>query len=307
MKLNELGERKIIEKLAALSGQAQFLTTGIGDDCAVVNMGEMDLMLTSDPIIEGVHFEMGTDPRRIGNKAVGRVLSDLAAMGAEPLWVLLNIVAPGDLDMSFLETFYEGATALLSSCNAAIIGGDVAEGPTFQCHAFAVGQRTHNTAALRSHALPDDNVYVTGYLGGSLRGKHLDFTPRTKEAHWLCRGQWVGAMIDISDGLVSELTHLAQASNVQIHIDETCIPIDHSAHKMSDKQTALSHAMHDGEDFELLFTVPQARTTTFDAAWENMFDLPCTRIGHVVPGSGIVTNRFGQPISGDQRGFEHFQ
>jgi thiamine-monophosphate kinase len=306
MNLADVGERGIIEKLAAGCDAGRDVVLGIGDDAAVVNAGNYDFVLTSDPVIEGVHFAAGTDPRRVGHKATGRVLSDVAAMGAEPLWLLVNLVAPPSLEETVLQEVYAGAGELLRGFGAAIIGGDVAQGETLELHVFGVGRLPRGTALFRSAAREGDRVYVTGELGGSIRGKHLDFMPRVSEGIWLRAGGWARAMIDVSDGLVSELYHLARCSGVDVVLRADDVPVSSSARDMKDDRSALQHALCDGEDFELLFTVPEEKAAAFENAWQAQYELACTCIGYVGPGSGRIRDVDGRDWAAACGGFEHF-
>lgn len=134
--LRELGEREAIRRLARLLGASR-ARVGLGDDAAVVPVeAGYDWLLTTDPVIEGTHFRPGTPWSAVGHKAVGRVLSDLAAMGGEPLWILLDVVAPGTLSWAALEEMYEAARDLAARHGAELVGGDMAEGPVVELHAF---------------------------------------------------------------------------------------------------------------------------------------------------------------------------
>lgn len=304
--LEKLGERKIIEALARLIGPGRDVVTGIGDDCAVVRAGADDWVITTDPVIEGVHFLSGETPQRIGHKAVGRVLSDVAAMGAEPLWLAINIVAPPTLELAVLEGIYEGANALLARCGGTIIGGDVAQGSCLELHIFGIGRLPAGSALLRSGAKPGDLLYVTGALGGSLLGKHLDFMPRLVEGQWLRERQFATAMIDISDGLLSESNHLAERSRVRVTVDAALVPIASDAARCTDGRSPLTHALGDGEDFELLFTVPAEKGPGLEQAWSERFDTSCTRIGVIESGDGVQLLNAPEEIAAHP-GYEHFR
>ena len=304
--LGHLGERKIIEALARHALPGRIVVMGIGDDCAVVHAGGEDWVITTDPVIEGVHFAPGEIPQRIGHKAVGRVLSDIASMGADPLWLAINVVAPPDLEMSVLDGIYEGGTALLQTCGASIIGGDVAQGPCLELHVFGVGRLSAGTALLRSGARTGDLLYVTGSLGGSLFGKHLDFMPRLNEGQWLRERKIATAMIDISDGLLSEARHIAERSGVRVTVDAQRVPISDAAVRHTDDHSPLAHALTDGEDFELLFTVPVEQRETLEQTWPAAFECACTCIGSVEAGSGVAV--LNAPAEGsNSSGYEHFQ
>ncbi len=303
--LQETGERKIIEALARQLSAGQHVETGIGDDCAVVRAGGEDWVITTDPVIEGVHFLSGEEPRRIGHKAVGRVLSDIASMGAEPLWLAVNVVAPPALELETLEAVYAGASALLKTCGGAIIGGDVAQGPCLELHVFGIGRLPAGTALLRSGAHPGDLLFVTGALGGSIFGKHLDFMPRLSEGRWLREQGFAAAMIDISDGLLSEARLLAERSGVRVVVDAARVPVSSAAAHHTDGHSPLAHALTDGEDFELLFTVPSEKRADLEKAWSRHFQISCTCIGSVECGAGVhLVNAPSEAATAP--GYEHF-
>jgi thiamine-monophosphate kinase len=264
-----------------------------------------DWLLTSDPVIEGVHFTADAPPARIGHKAVARVLSDIAAMGGTPCWALVDLVAPGDTPVERLEAIYDGLRTTADAHGLAVVGGDVAQGPVLELHLFAVGSLPRDSAVLRSGAAPGDGIYVTGRLGGSGRsGHHLAFTPRTHEGRWLREGGWVTAMCDISDGLATDLLHLAEASAAGAELTLGAVPCSDAALESDDP---LRSALTDGEDFELLFTVPARRESDFAKAWQQDHTLACTRIGHITAHReviGLQPDGTRRPL--DLRGFDHF-
>jgi len=286
------------------------VVTGAGDDCAVVRtLGDRthDLLLKSDPVIEGVHFKHGAPPAAIGHKALGRVLSDIAAMGGEPCWALLDVAAPPRTSVRTLDGIYDGAIRLAKRFGTAIVGGDLSQGPALEIHAFAAGQVPKGQAVLRSGAKPGHVIFVTGTLGGSLKEKHLSFEPRVAEGRFLRR--WATSMIDLSDGLASDLRHLVEASRVGAVLDATQIPVSIAAWRMKGRRSPLERALFDGEDFELLFTLPQRKVEAFLTAWQKAFDLPCTPMGFITARKGVIelvdANRKKTILRG--RGFQHFE
>lgn len=308
--LRDTGEIEAIRQLCARLPTRPDVRIGAGDDCAVVSLPgtpDKELVLTSDPVIEGIHFAGGTDPRRIGHKALGRVLSDIAAMGAEPCWMLTNIVAPRGTSLDTVTEISRGAALLAERFHAAVVGGDLAEGPRLEVHAFGVGILPAGTARLRSGAFPGDLLFVTGTLGGSIAGKHLDFDPRIPEGRRL--RDWASAMIDLSDGLATDLRHILKQSRVGACIRAESIPCSAAAHSIGDGLSALEHALFDGEDFELLFTLPPARATAFEAFWKNATPLPCTLLGTITDQVETLTMLHADdpPSDLDASGFEHFR
>ncbi len=273
--LQEIGEHAAI---AALTANLK----AVGDDCAVLPMSEThDMVLTSDPLIENVHFTDDATPEQIANKAVGRVLSDFAAMGAEPQYLLINVVAPPEQPFQTLEKIYAEFSNLWKKYGVEIVGGDLAQGPALELHVFGVGRVPKGTALLRSGAKLGDLIYVTGPLGGAqTSGKHLDFTPRLEWGNALRESGDVTSMMDISDGLATDLRHILKASGVGAEIDSSKVP----------RVGNLEEALLDGEDFELLFTSSEK---------------------HDFPSIGKITDRAeellldGEPLDG--KAFEHFK
>lgn len=307
--VRDLGERGLIRRLAARVGRGRDVARGIGDDCAVVRVrgAAWDWLLTTDPVIEGVHFLPDTPGRRVGHKAAGRVISDIAAMGGEPLHVLFDLVAPPEAPVRRIEDIYRGATAVCARHGAAIIGGDIARGPRLELHAFAVGRVGRGRAVLRRGARPGDVIHVTGRLGGSILGRHLAFEPRVAAGRWIARGGWATSMMDVSDGLASDLRRILEESRVGADLDAARIPVSSAARRLRDGRRALDHALGDGEDFELLFTVSAARATAFTRAWRRAFpELPATAIGTVTSAEGRLTLRKDGNTGPAGRGYEHF-
>ena len=302
-----LGERGLVRRLRAALPSRPDVLVGAGDDCAVVAWSDAeDLVLKSDPVREGHHFLPGTDPRRVGRKALGRVLSDFASMGAEPRWALVDLVAPADTPAATADALYAGIGALAREHGVAVVGGDTSRGDALELHVFAAGAVPRGSAMLRSLARPGDSLWVTGSLGRSFEsGRHLDFPPRLREGAWL-RARGRRACIDVSDGLASELWHLARESGVRIALDPAAVPLSETCGAMPDP---LAHALGDGEDFELLFTVPPDDEGFADGFRRSFPGTRCTRVGAV-----------GEPLAGGlvlcgsgpgarelpQGGFDHF-
>jgi thiamine-monophosphate kinase len=305
-----MGEDALIQRLKRLLPGRADVVAGIGDDCAVVRTGprdSFDLLLKSDPVIEGVHFTATAPAEAIGHKALGRVLSDIAAMGGEPLWVLIDLVAPASVPVKRIEGIYRGLAKLARRYGVAIVGGDTSRGRTLELHVFAVGRILRGRAVLRSGAKPGDSLYVTGSLGGSGQGRHLRFEPRLIEGQWLASGKWATAMMDVSDGLATDLRRLIAASGTGAVVEAARVPVSPAAKRLLDRRAPLEHALSDGEDFELLFTVSPRKAAAFEAAWHRRFRLACTRIGELIRRPGLLeieNNGIRTPLK--IRGYEHF-
>ena len=209
-RLLDLGEKQIINNLSIFGKNNNKLKIGIGDDCAVcASSGEKkDQVLTSDATVQDIHFLPSHDPKLIGYKAIGRVYSDLASMGATPEWVLINIVAPKDMIYSSLEKIYMGINDRMNDFGGTLIGGDLTEGEKLSLNVFATGSIPKDSAITRMGAEENDIIWTTGKLGESNKGKHLDFVPRIHEGMWLRESGFIHSMTDVSDGLYMDLMNL---------------------------------------------------------------------------------------------------
>lgn len=277
-KLGKIGEHEAIRRLTAQLGSHPLLRTGTGDDCAVAEIPGTgtDQVFTTDPVVENVHFHPLEKPERIGRKAAGRVLSDMAAMGAKPQWLLVNVVASPEQDVQALEKIYGGLNALCRRFGATVVGGDLAQGPCLELHVFGTGTVPSGTALLRSGAKPGDRIFTTGPLGCSIGGKHLDFMPRVEEGIFLRETGWVNSMMDISDGLATDLRHILGQSGVGAVLEAENIP----------RVGTLDQALYDGEDFELLFTVSSEKAEALRIRWREKFGTELPMIGRVSPVAG---------------------
>ncbi len=303
------------------------VVVGAGDDCAVLETGAPDrlLLFKTDAVVEGVHYVRSTAPEKIGHKALGRCLSDVAAMAGTPTAALVAIGLPGGFDAAFVEAVYAGMGTLARRHGVAIVGGETTANPEHVWISVAVvGFAPRGRVVLRSGALPGDAIFVTGELGGSLAGKHLEFEPRLAEARWLAEHFGVHAMIDISDGLAGDLRHLLKAGGVGAELLRDAIPVSRAA-KESSRQAegalrgpggAPSHAapkppllaaLTDGEDFELLFTVASADAVPLLDAWKKQYSgLRLSCIGKIVAGEGVVIRDRDRVEPLNAHGYEHF-
>lgn len=230
---------------------------GIGDDCAEVAWPDQrSLLVTTDMLMEGSCFLRDAGPQRIGKKAMSVNLSDMAAMAGKPVAAVVSLGLPHDLPQSWAEALFLSLQSQASRFDTAIVGGDTNawNGP-ITINVTLFGEPTGSGAVKRSGAQPGDALLVTGSLGGSILGHHLDFTPRVKEAQLLHQLVDLHAMIDISDGLAADLHHLCQESSCGAEVWADHVPISKAAHRMNDGKTSLQHALSDGEDFELLFAL----------------------------------------------------
>jgi len=230
---------------------------GIGDDCAVWPVGDRLLLLATDMLVEDVHFTLSEmRKRQIGRKAVAVNLSDIAAMAGVPQTIMVSLALPLHIPLPWAEELMAGVIDIAREFETHLIGGDttVHPGPLVINVAIA-GEATARGPVLRSGAQPGDAIFVTGPLGGSLAGHHWSFSPRIREALQLHQIADLHAMIDLSDGLSSDLRHVLRASGVGCQLLTEAIPISEAARQRNTVRPALDHALGDGEDFELLFTV----------------------------------------------------
>lgn len=256
-------EREFLQWLEEQWQQQPGVRVGIGDDAAVVDLpAEYPLVVTTDLLLDGVHFQTGQhSPQQIGHKALGVNLSDLAAMAARPVAAVAAIAVPaGEEGGTLARALLAGMQPLAQQFGAPIIGGDtnVTSGPlTVAVTCF--GMAPPQGSLLRSGAKPGDRILVTGTLGGSLLRKHLEFSPRVDEAQLLVSQYEIHAAMDISDGLSLDLSRMARQSGVGGIVEVSRVPISADAVEMSrttPDRTPLERALGDGEDFELLLAVP---------------------------------------------------
>lgn len=302
------GEHALIARLTPRLARNASVVAGAGDDCAVVRHSENgaeDLLLTTDPVISAVHFAPDTPGEAVGHKAVGRVLSDIAAMGGTARWILIDLVLTPDCPVAWIDAAYAGASALAARHGAVIVGGDTARGASIELHVFGVGSVPRGRALLRRGARPGDALLVTGSLGDSLSGRHLSFEPRLPEGCALL--EWATSCMDISDGLATDLRTLMAASGTGCTLEAPSIPVAPALAALP-RAEALRRALCDGEDFELLFTVPAGRCADFLRTWAASGLTPASRIGAVTADAGriLLSDENGLTAPLESRGYEHF-
>lgn len=309
--LRQLGEREVIRRLAPKLPTRPGVILGLGDDCAIVAETEThDQLLTTDALIEGRHFLPESTPELIGRKAAARAISDIASMGGESTHLLVNLVAHPNTQIERIERVYDGLCEICRLHNIAVIGGDTTSGTQLELHIFLTGRVPAGHALRRDGAKSGDLICVTGTLGGSIRAKHFEFTPRIEEARWLREGRWATAMIDVSDGLATDLRHLCHASNVSAILDATRIPYSREITELASTRTPLDHALFDGEDYELLFTLPEARLRDFERDWKKQFpQLSATLLGRIQSGPPAIQiiDALGLTTDLADGGYEHFR
>lgn len=283
---------------------------GPGDDCALVALPSRRLLAKVDTIAEGVDFTLDTaTPEQIGRKALAINLSDIAAMGGRPVFCLASVTLRPGLGADFQKGLWRGLSQLSERFSCPLVGGDITgwKGGVVLT-VMVCGTPVAKRAVTRDGARPGDVVLVTGALGGSILGHHLDFVPRLAEGAWLAKRCAPTAMLDISDGLGVDAAHIAAESGVAIEIDARRVPISAAARRLAKKDgvAPLRHAVHDGEDFELLFTMPAARAAR--AMAEKPFRTKITVIGRVTAGRGVwLVGADGERERIDAEGYEHLK
>ncbi len=326
MTLKELGEFGLIGRIATSAGSGDGVALGIGDDAAaVIPSPGVQTLVTSDMLVEGVHFDLTfTPPLELGRKCLAVNLSDIAAMGGVPRFALLSLAIPPTLSLEFLESFISGFTGCGAEQGVTLIGGDTCSSRSgFVVSVTLLGEQHASRIVRRSGAKTGDRIYVTGTLGDSALGlnllrrgerggaaiaRHLDPAPRNLAGVALAEKGVATAMIDVSDGLLADLGHLLRLSGVGAELFLKNIPLSTEylgwISGVSDDPYSLATA--GGEDYELLFTSPPEQ----DAAVRELaafLGLPMTVIGEIRSEPGLVIFApDGTPHTPSCRGFDHF-
>jgi thiamine-monophosphate kinase len=236
--------------LAARSPASNRVPVPVGDDLAVLRTGGGEVLVGSDQVMDGVHFELDrTTPELVGQKAANRNFSDVAAMAAWPVGVTVTLALPSRCDGALPQRIMLGIEAACDAFDVPILGGDTGTwGGPLAVGVTVLAEPRGGRIVTRAGGRPGDSLFVTGKLGGSLpSGRHLTFTPRVREARQLVRRWEVHAMIDLSDGLSRDLPRLCQASGVGVELEGQLIPCHDD----------LAAALQDGEDYELLLAAPR--------------------------------------------------
>ncbi|MGA7678389.1 MAG: thiamine-phosphate kinase [Dehalococcoidia bacterium] len=333
MKVSELGEFGLIELLADTVDRTkhpqdsswQRLLIGIGDDAAAWQGDSSIQLATTDSLIQDTHFDLNiTTWEELGWKAIAVNLSDIAAMGGIPKYALISLALPGELETDCVSSLYQGMAQIANQFGVAIIGGNIASASRTMITVTVLGSLESKSALTRSAAVPGDQVAVTGYTGLSaaglkmlkrklsfdaetsrlLRRAHLQPTPRINEGQVLLR-HGVRAAIDISDGLIADLTHICKASKVSARINKDSVPI-HPILQSNFKSDCQQLALSGGEDYELLFTTSSQVINQIKQA----ISCPMTVIGEIaegMPGQVKLIDAAGKSIPWQQGGWEHFK
>lgn len=298
------------------------ILNGIGDDCAVLRLPEsQDFLVTTDFTLEGIHFRRDWHPpESVGHRCLARGLSDIAAMGGEPVAVFLSLALPRDLPQSWVRRFRRSLINLAEKHGASLAGGDTAESPDgILADIVVIGAVPNGKAILRSGAKPGDRIYVSGELGGSAAAvaklrtrpkkrvnprdypRHFYPEPRVELGRMVREKNLVSAMIDTSDGLSTDLAHICEESSVGAEIESSAIPlacVGQPAHEVD-----LDLVLHGGEDYELLFTAPRGKRIP-----NRLAGIAITQIGRITKSRRIVLwNPLGIGSELRPKGWEHFR
>jgi len=317
-----LPEKALIDRIrkGISSSRLHYLVRGIGDDCAVLRIPRNhDTLVTTDFTLEEVHFRRAWHaPEIVGRRCLTRGLSDIAAMGGNPLAIFLSLAIPKRLPQSWVDRFMKGFLDLAREFRVPLAGGDTAQSPAgVLADVIVLGSVPRGRAILRSTARAGDGIYVTGELGGAAAAlevlrksprkvaardypRHFHPVPRIAIGRFLREKKLASSMIDLSDGLSTDLAHICDESRVGARIDENLIPratVGRPARKVS-----LEAALHGGEDYELLFTAPKSKRIP-----RRILGVRITPIGEITSARSITIVRDGVRCELDPRGWEHFR
>ncbi|MBN2213602.1 MAG: thiamine-phosphate kinase [Bacteroidales bacterium] len=332
MKIHEIGEFGFIDRISGMFRHLllpDFL--GIGDDCAIIPYNEKeDYVITTDLLIEDIHFlKHRITPGQLGYKSLAVNLSDIAAMGAEPVGSFLSIGIPAETEVEYLDALMEGYHKLSQKYKVPLLGGDTTKSKKYlTINVGIVGKCRRGKALLRSMAQSGDIVCVTGFLGDSAGGlevllnnlpetkdnlqlilsHHLP-EPHVKEGLWLAKQSGVHAMMDVSDGISSDLMHILKASGKSAVVELDKIPVSDTLRKVTvakgwdlDKLVTCG-----GEDYVLLCTVEAGSLASIKAGFKTVFSRDLIQIGRIIEGeSRINWMKNSQQVVLNKHGFDHF-
>ena len=327
MKLSRLGEFGLIDRIRRNIAIGSGVHLGIGDDAAWVDHPRGSSLVTADLLIEGIHFDLNwTSLVDLGYKSLAVNLSDIAAMGGTPAYVMLSLGIPANFDSNKIDKLYRGIKGLAKKHCVTIVGGDTNTADSLIISVCLIGHPPKKPIC-RSGAHVGDDIYVTGTLGDAALGldllklkrrpqsrafeqlltRHHRPTPRLAAGALLAKRNLASAMIDVSDGLIQDLTHICQASGVGARIQQDKLPLS-SAYRALAGTIGMTHALSGGEDYELLFCAAPQQRKRIDTLGKQA-RVPITRIGVCVPpAAGIrVLDAAGTEVRIKSHGHDHFK
>lgn len=298
MLISKIGEFGLIERIKELVKTGPSVIKGIGDDCAVLSFDrDKYLLSTCDMIVEGVDFTPKDSPYLIGRKSLAVSISDIAACAGTPSYALVSMGIPRNSTVEFIDKVLKGIVDLAKVYKIDIVGGDLSRAEKLIIAVNVLGFVEKRNLVLRSGAKVGDIIFASGTLGGSILGRHLKFSPRIKEARYLVNNFKINAMIDVSDGLAQDLSHILKESRKGALIYELLIPQSNQARDLED-------TLYSGEDFELLFTMSRKEARELFARRSKNF----TPIGEIVErkyGFRLMDKRNRERVI-KPKGFRHF-
>ena len=310
----------MIAKVRSQANPGAAVRLGIGDDCAAIRVPPgHEVLVTTDFSLEGIHFRREWHaPEVVGHRCLTRGLSDIAAMGGRPIAAFLSLALPRNLPQIWINRFYAGFLRQADAFHTTLAGGDVAQSPAgILADVMVVGSAPKGKAVLRSGAKPGDGIYVTGEIGGSAAAlrllqsgrklrpasfpQHFRPEPRVAVGEFLRKQRLASAMIDLSDGLSTDLAHICEESGVGAEVQADLIPLASIGKPASEVDFEL--ALHGGEDYELLFTAPHSRHVP-----QQIAGVSITRIGHITRRKLVILrNEHGVQSALLPEGWEHFR
>jgi len=314
-----MAEKSLIALIRSRAARRKGIIVGIGDDCAILRVHQgHEILATTDFSLEGVHFRrQWHPPEAVGHRCLARGLSDIAAMGGEPIAAFLSLALPRKLPQTWVNRFLAGLLQLAGECKVTLAGGDIAESPAgILADIVVVGSAPKGKAIRRCGARPGDRIYVTGELGGSAATldrlfsgrkfrvadcpRHFYPVPRLKAGRWLRDHGIASAMIDTSDGLSTDLAHICEESGVGAEVYAEAIP--RASIGRPGRKVDMRFALHGGEDYELLFTAAaKARIPG------KISGVPVTEIGKIRRRAGLYLVDHGSLTRLKNQGWEHLK
>jgi len=324
--IRQLGEFGLINRIATKVRQDLGIAIGIGDDAAATwQTGGLLTLSTTDMLVEGVHFDLSLcDPMTLGKKSLSVNLSDIAAMGAKPLYFLLSLAIPSTTTIEFVDGFTSGLLARAQEFDVTLIGGDTCASASGTVISITLlGEQAPDKIVGRNGARPDDLIFITGTVGDSALGlqllrkgqkhgkpvcRHLDPIPRVLEGQALAAAGAITAMIDVSDGLVGDLRHILNKSSVGADLYLEMLPLSdcYREHFLRDPGELYAMALSGGEDYELLFTAPPSRREEIRSIFRE-HGTPVSEIGKITAAPRLrIVSSDGETLPVEKIGFDHF-